>query len=68
MNKSEALMAALLFAALSWLAWVGLKRAWLGWRERRVLAAKYGDLEMFSRRLEEWGVPRSKRSNEESAR
>lgn len=63
MNVTEALITVIMIASLPWLLWMGLRNVWLRWRERRVLSTKYGDLEMFSRQLEEWGVPRSKRTN-----
>lgn len=39
-----------------WMCWSLLRRAWLLRRERRVLLAKYGDLDMFSQRLREWNI------------
>ena len=60
MTTTEALIAIVLVAALVGLFAAVSRWVWLSRRERRMLAIKYGDLEMFSRRLEEWGVPRSK--------
>lgn len=46
---------------LPWVLWTVLRRAWLSRRERKVLATKYGDLEMFRDRMQEWNVGRKAR-------
>jgi len=60
-----ALLSIIFIASLPWIMWSALRSAWLRWKERQVLADKYGDLQMFSKRLEEWGVIRSKRADGE---
>lgn len=39
-----------------WALWSLLRRVWIVRRERQVLLAKYGDLDMFSNRLREWNI------------
>lgn len=54
-------LALILFVTfLPWGLWLFLRSLWLRRREREVLRAKYGDLEMFSKRLKEWGVTRER--------
>lgn len=36
--------------------WVAMRRIWMVRLEKKVLRAKYGDLDMFAERLKEWNV------------
>ena len=50
------LLVALTVALFPWALWALLRSVWYRVRERQVLRLKYGDLEMFRARLEEWGL------------
>lgn len=43
---------------LPWTLWYFARAIWMRRKERRVLVAKYGDLQMFAKRLKEWKVVR----------